>query len=102
MNDNLPDDLAPWFVRVTKNKVSVGIFTCTVEGLWNLVDEVCEPDLCEYKRLPPGGFIFGGEVVLHELEDETPSDHMDGCRHTDAWDVVYADEGGWEPVSVPW
>ncbi|MCT2559227.1 hypothetical protein N0B51_09545 [Tsuneonella sp. YG55] len=100
--DDLPDDLAPWFVRVIHNKVSVGIFTCTEEDLWDLVDEVCEPDLCEYKRLPPGGFVFGGEVVLHEWDPETKPEHMHDCWLTDDWGTVYNDEGGWEPVSVPW
>jgi hypothetical protein len=100
VNHNLPDDLAPWFVRVAHNKVSVGIFACAEDDLWHLVDEVCEPDACEYKRLPPGGFVFGGEVVLHEAPD-TENDHMRDCWLTHEWCAVYDDDGGWERIALP-
>lgn len=94
------DDLGPWFVRVAHNKVSVRIFACAEPHILDLVDEVCEPDACEYKRLPPGGFVFGGEVVLHEWDPETDPQHMHGSWLTDAWDPVYKDDGPWERIEV--
>lgn len=94
-------DFGPWFVRVAHNQVAVGIFACTKLKLAGLIDEVCEPDACEYKRLPPGGFIFGGEVVLHDWDPETDAEHMDDGWLTESWCAVYDDEGAWERVDTP-
>jgi len=96
------DDQGPWFVRVIHNKVAVGIYTCTEDELADLVDETCEPDACEYKKLPPGGFIFGGEPVLHirTKEDEgTPG--MDGSYFTESWGDIYDDKGPWCRIDAP-
>lgn len=71
------EDLGPLFVRVAHNKVSVGIFACTEDELPRVIDEACDPEDCEYKRLPAGGFIFGGEVVLHRLEPEEDANHIE-------------------------
>jgi hypothetical protein len=97
-----PKDLGPWFVRVAHNKVSVGVFACAELELADLIDEVCEPDSCEYKRLPPGGFIFGGEVVLHEWDPETDAEHMRDCGLTEDWCAAYEDEGEWERIDAPY
>jgi hypothetical protein len=93
-------DHGPWFVRLAHNKVSVGIFACAESELFDLVDEVCEPDACEYRRLPPGGFVFGGEVVLHSMADDEVAHIRDGSL-TDSWGEVYDKEGEWEPIEVP-
>ena len=95
-------DLGPWFVRVAENKVSVGIFACSELELADLIDEVCEPELCEYKRLPSGGFIFGGDVVLHEYDSDGDADYMDGCSMTEEWGAVYDDAGPWERIDAPY
>jgi len=58
------EDRGPWFVRVIHNKVAVGIYTCNELELVDLVDEATEPDLCEYKKLDLGGFVFAGAYVL--------------------------------------
>lgn len=97
------EDVGPWFVRVAENKVSVGIFTCDEIELAALIDEICDPGACEYRKLPPGGFVFGGEVVLHELdpEDDNFGEHLSDCCLTEAWiDPVYDDKGPWMPVYV--
>lgn len=89
-------DQGPWFVRVIQNQVSVGIFACSEDELALLVDEAVDIDACEYKRLPPGGWIFGGEVVLHTFESESDSPHMNDTRLTESWlDGAYDDSGPW-------
>lgn len=106
MNDNdrptLDKDLGPWFVRVAETKVSVGIFACAELELADLIDEICEPDDCEYKRLPSGGFIFGGAVVLSEWDPERDNQPFDDCRITEAWAEVFDDEGNWERIDAPY
>lgn len=94
-------DPGPWFVRVAHNKVSVGIFACAEMELADLIDEVCEPEACEYKLLPQGGLIFGGEVVLHDWDPETADEHMRGCDLTESWGAVYEDEGDWARIDAP-
>jgi hypothetical protein len=89
-------DQGPWFVRVAHNQVSVGIFACDEEDLPRYVDEVCDVEGCEYRRMPPGGFIFGGDVVLHKLDPEShETAHMDGAHLTEGWCEVYRDEPDW-------
>ena len=100
----MPDltDTGPWFVRVIHNKVAVGIYTCTEYQLADLIDEVTEPDACEYKKLPPGGFVFGGNPVLHALADEDGEDlRDDGYSLTASWDVIYDDKGLWRRMDTP-
>jgi hypothetical protein len=46
--------------------------------------------------MPPGGFIFGGDVVLHKLDPEShETAHMDGAHLTEGWCEVYRDEPDW-------
>lgn len=91
-----------WMVRVKHNKVSVGIFVCDEVELADLVDEVCEPDACECKPLPSGGFIFGGEVVLHQIdEDNGESPHFSQGHVTDGWyPDLYEDAGDWRDIQI--
>ncbi|WP_395336791.1 hypothetical protein WBP06_20660 [Novosphingobium sp. BL-8H] len=97
-----------WIVRVKHNKVSVGIFACAAGELVALVEEVCDPGVCEFKPLPSGGFVFGGAVVLHEVEKETsdrtsegePTHFSDGYL-TEGWaEAAYEDEGQWWPILI--
>lgn len=104
MSDFLPEleDRGPWLVRVTHNKVAVGIYTCTEYELADLIDETCEPDACEYKKLQPGGFIFGGEPVLHNAFDEDgDSPELDGFHFTESWGEIYDDKGLWRRLDTP-
>jgi len=94
---------SPWMVRVKHNKVSVGIFTCASEDLADLVDQVCDPGACEYKLMPPGGFVFGGEVVLHQLDEEAEDTavHFSEGYLTEKWmDHAYKDDGQWRPILI--
>jgi hypothetical protein len=97
------EDEGPWFVRVIENKVSIGIYACTELRLADLIDEVTEPDLCEYKKLEPGGFVFGGEYALHALSDdeENEAPYLADCRLTESWDGIYKDEGLWRRMDTP-
>ncbi len=95
---------AAWIVRVKHNKVSVGIFACPMGELAILVDEICDPGVCEFKSLPPGGFVFGGAVVLHDVENETGDDaltHFSEGYLTEGWaEHAYDDTGEWWPIMV--
>lgn len=95
------EDRGPWFVRVIHNRVAVGIFTCTELELADLIDEVTEPDVCEYKKLPPGGFIFGGDYVINDPALEYDSPYMDGAHFTESWGPMYDDDGLWRRMDTP-
>lgn len=94
-------DQGPWFVRAADNKVSVGIFACHELMLARYIDEICDADGCEYKRLAPGGFFFGGEVVLDRLDPEADDfeEHLK-TRLTESWMPVYDEDGPWHQVDV--
>ncbi|VWX54949.1 hypothetical protein [Novosphingobium sp. 9U] len=96
------EDQGPWFVRVSKNKVAVGVFTCAEDVLAASIDEVTEADACEYKKLPPGGVIFGGAPVLHEL-DKLKRDYayIDGWSVTETWGGLFQDDGLWRRIGLP-
>ena len=93
------DDNGPWFVRVTHNKVAVGIYTCEIQQLSDLIDEITDPNACEYKKLPPGGFIFGGTPVLHNFMDGDYPD-MDSYVFTESWIEIYERTGPWEKIRM--
>ncbi|MGE4304723.1 MAG: hypothetical protein AB7E24_11915 [Novosphingobium sp.] len=95
------DDCGPWFVRVIHDKVAVGIFACTEYQLADLIDEVCEPDACEYKKLPPGGFIFGGEYVIHDPALAEDSPYMEETYFTESWAKIYDEAGLWRRLNTP-
>jgi len=95
-------DRGPWFVRVIENKVAVGIYTCTEYELADFIDEATEPEACEYKKLPPGGFIFGGDPVLHDIVDEDgESPESDGYSFTESWGEIYDNQGLWRRLDTP-
>lgn len=103
MPDSIPelDDRGPWLVRVIHNKVAVGIYTCTEDELADLIDETCDPHYCEYKKLEAGGFVFGGEPILHELfDDDGESAELDGFHFTESWGEIYDDEGTWHRLDA--
>ncbi|TCU52333.1 hypothetical protein EDF58_1156 [Novosphingobium sp. PhB57] len=93
-----------WIVRVKRNKVSVGIFACSSDDLIHLVDEVCDPNACEFKSMPPGGFVFGGTVVLHEIDEEQAEYapvHIGDGYLTESWaEHAYDDDGTWWPFII--
>lgn len=96
------EDQGPWFVRVIENKVAVGIFACNELQLSDLIDEVTEADACEYKKLGPGGFIFGGDPVLHELDPESgESPEYDNAYVTESWISAYSEDGLWRRLDTP-
>ncbi|MFD2135064.1 hypothetical protein ACFSLT_07165 [Novosphingobium resinovorum] len=81
----------------------MGIFTCDPDDLADLVDQVCEPGACEYKPMPPGGFVFGGEVVLHQLDEasEDTAVHFSDAYLTEEWvQHAYEDDGDWWPILI--
>lgn len=102
MPNSLPqfDDNGPWFVRVIHNKVAVGIYTCTEYELADLIDETCEPDACEYKKLDSGGFVFSGEPVLHIIDKDGESQGIEGFYFTESWRPIYEDEGAWSRIDA--
>jgi hypothetical protein len=97
------EDQGPWFVRVIENKVAVGVFACTELQLFDLIDEVVEPDACEYKKLEPGGFIFSGDLVLHDLREQEEDDvaYLDSYSMTESWSPMYEDSGLWRRMDTP-
>lgn len=92
-----------WMVRVKHNKVSVGIFACSLYELPLLVDEACDPGACEFKPLPAGGFIFGGTVALHEVDERADHDlpHFSDGFLTEGWaGEAYEEAGDWRPIMI--
>lgn len=75
------------------SKVAVGIYTSTELEIADLIDETVEPDLCEYKKLPSGGFIIGGAPVMHDIEgSEAKDSYVDGWSVTESWGPIYEDD----------
>lgn len=95
------EDRGPWFVRVIENKVAVGIFTCTEYQLSDLIDEVTDPDACEYKKLSAGGFIFEDDPVLHQVDEEQGNPDLGTVHFTESWGEIYENSGLWRRLDTP-
>lgn len=96
------NDIGPWIVRVTSNKIGVGIFACAEEELPKYVDEFADVDECEYARLPHGGIRLGDDVIPypeHGISQEGTGNPV-ADDLTQSWHCVITD-GTIVPVWLP-
>ena len=111
--------MAAYLVRTSENKEMVGLFWADNKpDLAAVVDECCDPSLCEAKRLAPGGIFYGGSteckfpipaiekqkdesltefcVWLEQLRKDIGEDHFD---YTDRFYEDLLSNQGWRPLS---
>ncbi|MGF6309933.1 hypothetical protein ABIB82_004070 [Bradyrhizobium sp. i1.8.4] len=104
-----------YLVRTIKERDLVGIFAApNVMDLAFLIDEVLDPDRCEYQRLPSGGIVWDSRAVSVPIEaagddddpDEDPENEVlvpwGGARSTETWsNFLYGGAGSkWMKINV--
>lgn len=97
--------MSVFLVRVRANRAAVGIYSCDREDLEILIDEICDPSACEFKTLPPGGFIFGGNVDMQSSASDPDSDcgaELSDCGLTEGWSIACSEDTGWESIDCVW
>lgn len=87
-------------VRIKATKQAVGIVTAfDAEGLQDVIDEMCDPGLCEIRLLGIGGvFVVGKKERWCEDVMDEPESPM-RCRLSGDWDEDIF--GGHEWVDMP-
>lgn len=81
----------------------VGVYAVRcLEDLRCLVDEVCDPNVCEYRRLPPGGIEWPmrSKVVPPREEDDSHLIHPHDARFDERWSESINDRSAaqWKPL----
>lgn len=68
-----------YLVRVKKSKEAVGIlYASNKDSLFSLVDELVDPNDCEYKPAPDGGIFFKLKCPNYPLESPKWDDTEEG------------------------
>lgn len=77
---------AAYLVRVIDSKEFVGIFwASSIAWLAALVDEVCDPGACEFKRLSDGGFYIHGAAGIVPCDGRDGDIYFDGTGDEPWW-----------------
>ena len=100
-----------YLVRLQRNTELVGIFVSpSVHQLWNFVDECCDPFVCEYVALPPGGVYWSDAgaakipTFISDPENDTLyPDFLTGGTISELWMDIFYGSGkvGWKPIDFP-
>lgn len=78
-----------YFVRVCDNEVAIGFFFSAWENLPHLIDESCDPDLCEAARIDfDCGIEITGMAVLHRTGAEGEFLAPDGEAVENDWSMT--------------
>src|SRR5689334_21767505 len=98
--------MGTYLVRLAFNKELVGLFVSpSAEHLGEFVDECCDPSLCEFVKLPPGG-VFRSEAGAprvptrerYPVEDHQIPDWFAGATISELWLYAFFDNACWHPV----
>lgn len=89
-----------YFVRVADTHEPVGIFAArNADQLNDIVDEVCDPGICEFRPAPAGGLLVHATVTKWPLDPEdrddatNPDFGLATAVPSESWDDVL---GGFE------
>lgn len=82
--------MSAYIVRVVEGHELVGLYSAkSLKALRNLVDELCEPDDCEYAVLPDGGIHFSAGAAsvplaewCQDAGDDDPYEPLFRLAHT--------------------
>jgi len=97
-----------YLVRLKANKELVGLFVSpSKEDLWHFVDECCDPFVCEFLRLPPGG-IYRSEsgaprvptLDRYPEDDKSIPDWFAGATLSELWLHAFYDHAVWRPIDA--
>lgn len=96
-------------VRLSSNKELVGLFTSpSLSRLWRFVDEACDPFVCEFVELGPGGLFLphaGAPRVptakRFPTEEKDIPDWFAGATLSELWMDAFYDEVEWLPIEPP-
>jgi hypothetical protein len=80
-----------YLVRVIDTHEIVGIFVCRKSDMLHVIDECCDPCICEYTKLDDGGIFFphrSDVKVPVEYDEET-----DECKNDIRWEELTVSEG---------
>ena len=69
--------MAAYLVRMIHSHELVGFFVCARSELESLVDQCCDPYLCEACPLPEGGIMWPGKTP-NKVPANTPNPDDDG------------------------
>ena len=86
-------------VRVAHNKEVVGIFVApNFDILAAIVDEACDPGICEWLRLGAGGYFVSDATEAQRPPcDDKDEDALSGGRLSSGW-LEFMDGGVWQPL----
>jgi hypothetical protein len=99
-----------YFIRDSDTRQAVGIFwASTLEELCKLIDEIRDPNECEFMELGPGGIEFRGDQVPSvpapdqpETAQQMSADLFTGaCPADGLWDAIYDYDKVEKPVWTP-
>src|SRR5947209_332758 len=95
-----------YLVRLQSNQELVGLFVSPrMDQLWEFVDECCDPFICEFVRLPPGGIYQdhsgAARVPTNErfpVDQDAIPDWFAGATISELWLGAFYDESNWAPI----
>lgn len=100
-----------YLVRLKKNAEIVGVFVSpSVNELRIYVDECCDPFVCEFLTLPPGGIYMSESgaakvptVITDPEDDSLYPDWFTGAVISELWlDIFYGpDDLKWKAIASP-
>lgn len=99
--------MSAYLVRIAEDHEIVGLFTApNLEMLCEAIDECCDPQECEYIRLPSIGGLrlsaAGAPAVpdLNDSETDPAPDWFAGADVSEAWeDIFYTEKKKWRPIT---
>lgn len=99
-----------YLVRTIKEHDLVGVFyAANIYDLAYMLDEVLDPDECEYTSIGPGGVIWGEPAITIPVPSKDDDDEDDGnlipwkdARFTENWALLAYNESGkrWKKIAV--
>ena len=95
-----------YLVRLQDSAELVGLFLSPdVEALWRFVDECCDPFVCEYVELPPGGIYLDGSgaprvptVTRYPVDQDEIPDWFAGATLSELWIPSFHNTSTWSPI----
>jgi hypothetical protein len=102
--------MSTYLVRLVENKEAVGIFMAgNLDALWHSVDEMGDPQVCEYRRLGGSGLaihwpaagsgLFGVDGTGPDGEDVNLHDLAKGIEFSESLVRAIQDErSAWTPL----
>ncbi|MFK4530414.1 hypothetical protein ABIF90_008395 [Bradyrhizobium japonicum] len=101
-----------YLVRTIKKHDLVGVFyAANINDLAYMIDEVLDPDACEYTLIGPGGVIWGEPAIAIPVPRKSNDDEEDedsnlipwkDARFTEDWALLAYNESGkrWRKIEV--